>query len=441
MVAVKGSLVPFFLACFALLLFHCPQALAADEAEDGKIAKFINVPLFYVTDRDKEANDFNGRRKAEHDFIYQLNCGTGNCVLINTDHKTIGAEEEKLGWSSAKKLGTNPISLSPIAGLAHEDHLSAAFTQSFISAITASGHKEFFVFIHGANTTFDDSVQEAAMLSYTTERPVILFSWPSVGKFLSYTTDTGNNEWSQEHFNRFIEDLIQLEAQNGFSGNLVAHSMGNRLVVRAAPIMCGQHVFKQLYLVDPDYDAQTFVHYAARYVQKEDGASTTKLMFSTRDRVLRLAQLFYGGYSRLGQGMDSILGTILDPNAFPEFWQQAMGFLKPEDTGVPVKPREIVPTIANGFETIDYTLADHGIWGHSIPFDLIANLSASGQPGKGLTLVPVGRANSNRLTRFMTWHQDKQKQMESFIRSQKVVSDACDTASAKDKVAAGGAIK
>jgi hypothetical protein len=49
------------------------------------------------------------------------------------------------------------------------------------------------------------------------------------------------------------------------------------------------------------------------------------------------------------------------------------------------------------FEWIDFTVLDHGIMGHTIPFELIASLWSTNLPGDGLKLVQSDNGSPNKL--------------------------------------------
>lgn len=122
--------------------------------------------------------------------------------------------------------------------------------------------------MHGFNNPFSGAARSAARLAYYAECPVILYSWPSAGKILQYYTDLGNNEWSQEHFNRFLEELMKIKEQTGLKFSLFAHSMGIKLAVRGAPVVKGKQLFENIFLINPDFDSRTFVHYVSRFIAK-----------------------------------------------------------------------------------------------------------------------------------------------------------------------------
>src|SRR5262249_9294498 len=136
-------------------------------------------------------------------------------------------------------------------------------------------------------------------------RPVILYSWPSVPKMLKYFVDSGNNEYSQAHFNLFARDLLTFSDLHPVSIYVVSHSMGNRTIVRAVPVLAGRGLIKDLELVSPDIDEETFKHYVLG-LHHEHGV--VRLYVSYKDKMLPLSQMLHGGYYRLGEGVGSVLG-------------------------------------------------------------------------------------------------------------------------------------
>jgi len=89
------------------------------------------------------------------------------------------------------------------------------------------------VFVHGFNVTFEQAVQRAAQLArdLNFDGPLCVFSWPSQGAVLRYGTDRVS---ADETFPRLIEFLGSVQAATGAKQlHLVAHSMGNRLLLPA----------------------------------------------------------------------------------------------------------------------------------------------------------------------------------------------------------------
>lgn len=411
----------------ALFLFACSSALASD----CTVSKYVSVPVLYLTDRASSSKGFGTQRKTESGTaIYNLNFGKLNCSVKNTLGKKIVDRQKLLGWSESDRK--QHLTITPLSG-SGTDRSYQELGKAVSQAAQKSDSKEVFVIIHGYNTTFASAAKSAAQLAYSVERPVIVFDWPSKGKVFQYEVDAGNNEWSQEHFDRMLEEMKAVKDRTGIKLNLLAHSMGNRLAIRSAPVLKGQHLFDHIYLVDPDFDAETFVHYLIRYARSNNvaDASTTggdsadptkvRILFSHRDHALPMAQCLFGGYTRLGQAADAMLSTVFNPLSMTENFGIQKNDL-PADT---VTAPETETTAASDaatktasdllarwsmkFEWIDFTVLDHGVIGHTIPFQLIADLWSGNGAGDGLTLVDSANNEPNHLSKLFLglFHEKK----------------------------------
>ncbi len=418
----------------AFLLLTCTSAWANDCAA----SKYVSVPVLYLTDRAASPKGFGSQRKTEVGTeIYNLNFGKLNCSVKNALGKKLAGKQKQLEWVESDKK--EHLTITPLAGSGTENsyqELGKAVSQAALK----SDSKEVFVIIHGYNTTFASAAKSAAQLAYSVERPVVVFDWPSKGKVFQYDVDSGNNEWSQEHFDRLLEEMKAVKDRTGIKLNLLAHSMGNRLAIRSAPVLKGQHLFDHIYLVDPDFDAETFVHYLIRYARSNNLADTSttggdnadptkvRILFSHRDRALPLAQCLFGGYTRLVQAADLMLSTVFNPLSMTEgFGIQksdlpANAAVSTAETATTTtttttaasdaaekSASELLSRWSMKFEWIDFTVLDHGVIGHTIPFQLIANLWAGNDPGEGLKLVDSPNNEPNPLSRLFLglFHEKK----------------------------------
>jgi esterase/lipase superfamily enzyme len=158
------------------------------------------------------------------------------------------------------------------------------------------------VFIHGYNVTFDDAMRRTAQISADVKfaGASILYSWPSQGKTLSYSTDESNVAWSITHLETFLLDLRQRTGVKKV--HVVAHSMGNRVLVGALERLAlrfpdKQPMFGQVVMAAPDVDTDEFVK---RYVSSVSKTATRATLYaSSGDRAL-LASMKLHGYRRLG---------------------------------------------------------------------------------------------------------------------------------------------
>ncbi len=419
------------------------------------VSHYVQIPVLYMTDRECSKNGFLNQRKLENGSIYDMYCGSLEYIIENSQQKTLTEEQKKLGWHYVDKLPKNPLVLNPLSE-SGKKYVYAQFGEKIIETAKSSGHNEIFLNVHGFNNPFAGSARTAAILAYTVGRPVVLYSWPSAARIALYDVDSTNNEWSQEHFNRLMDELVGVKKKSDVKFVLVAHSMGIRLPLRSASLLEGKNLFNQAFLIDPDLDAETFVHYVARCalgaVQEREAMAKTdssnistapnvlensdgklRILFSHHDNALPIVQLlFSGGYTRLGQGADSMLASVFDPNTMPNIFQGASELFQPDggkDASSSQENQENIDELEDAeyqklvksFKWIDYTVLDHGLLGHKVPFELIENLWSTGKPGEGLALKTTEDASVNRFTRFSSRVFRQSKHFGDVGRCEKVV--------------------
>ena len=181
-----------------------------------------------------------------------------------------------------------------------------SFFRSVSDRAMHSKLKEAFVFVHGFNTDFESAARRTAQLAYDLafEGAPILYSWPSQGSLLGYNKDLRNAELSVSHFQDF---LSRLASQPGIERvHVIAHSLGNRVVVQALASQADAHRrihIQQVALVAPDIDAQQFRLLAAAL--KQDAGRVT-LYASSKDKALKASELVQG-YPRAGEGEPNLV--------------------------------------------------------------------------------------------------------------------------------------
>jgi esterase/lipase superfamily enzyme len=388
----------------ALVLILCSFLAAVSRVSAESVnaqSHYVTIPILYVTDRAATKRGYGPQRKIENlDSIDNLHFGWLDYSLPT--HQPISSSQEQLGWRESQGSPHHLLSTKALADVkGYHD-----FGQVVTDAAKKSGTEDVFIMVHGFNTPFARAAKGAALLAYRVQRPVILYSWPSKGKMGQYDVDLGNNEWSQEHFDELLDELKRIKDSSGIKFSLLAHSMGNRLAVHSAPVLRGKHLFKQIFLVDPDFDAETFVHYLVRYARNEqtseaavntEGIEPTKvrILFSHKDHALPLSEFLFGGYTRLGQAADSLLSAVVAPYTIPDKIGDALSSTGSKDATKTNNDKK--PDWLMNFEWIDFTVLDHGIMGHTIPFELIASLWSTNLPGDGLKLVQSDNGSPNKL--------------------------------------------
>ncbi len=340
---------------------------AAAKEESGRIL----IPVFFITDRNREPK----HDKCEYTKFGRLRQYIGRCnhdphmgvayaAIDNTRGKAIDAKLTDLGWKHghAHKEGTSTVNL--IDGCTYEEAKDKFYEDVYGKSQLSPDH-EILVFAPGYMSTFESGLQEAARFAYYSERPVILYSWPSMGKFRDYTADEASIEWSQEHYNDMIQELMDLgKRPSNVQVRLLAHSMGSRLVVRAAPLTKGNPTFAEISVVCPDIDDGLVKHYMSKCVLN-DGRAMVRLYMSRRDRMLKFSQLVHGGYQRFGEDKD-----ITPPSPYKPASSECSATLSAD--------------ALKRFQTIDFTEMDEGTLGHKIPVALICSMSRTGKPPENI---------------------------------------------------------
>lgn len=154
---------------------------------------------------------------------------------------------------------------------------------------------EALVFVHGYNTSFNDSVYRFAQVIYDLQYKgnAILFSWPSMGNLLSYERDRNSALFARDHF---IELLNLLERDMGVKKvHILAHSMGNFLALDAlsgyARTSSPPNI-AQLIMAAPDIDADQYTQDAANISRIVSGMT---LYASANDAAIKLSHTLAQG--------------------------------------------------------------------------------------------------------------------------------------------------
>jgi esterase/lipase superfamily enzyme len=279
-----------------------------------KMDRYTVVPVFYGTDRAVTRNDGGS---------VSYGCERGEFALgiaevsVPDDHR-MGKIEKPLLWKLQFRedprkhvvvLGLEPVSPTEFAARARR-------------SLARSSRKEVLVFIHGYNVGFADAVSRTAQIAYDLhfEGLPALFSWPSEGSVPKYTIDETNVIWSRPRFAQFLS-LVR-EDLGAETVHLLAHSIGNRLVVEtiasmtAPPPTRGARI-RQVVFAAPDIDASTFADLADDFHNK---AERFTLYASSEDKALKASKIIHkyprAGESGLGlvvvDSVDTVDATAVD---------------------------------------------------------------------------------------------------------------------------------
>ncbi len=390
----------FHLAIVVTLLLYFQSSASA--AENTSADPLIRIPVFFITDRNLQPSklgniDFGPHRKYIGDCKHDPFMGSAYYVVENVDHKTVSSHLQDLGWAKAEakdKLGA--FEAIPLTD-DNFDKIQKDFYDKVQTKALLCPDRNILLFAHGYNNSFHAGLFTAAKLAYNAERPLILYSWPSVGKLRSYDTDETNVEWSQDHFNDVITHLEKIcTTDPTIKVRLYAHSMGTRLAVRATPLLREKPYLVEAALICPDIDDGLVQHYIRRYLSA-NGTAELRVYMSRRDKALAFSQLVHGGYTRLGEQADALGGwitkTLTAQNANTD-----AAMTKAEHDELTEK----LAANKNRMQTIDFTNIDKGFIGHNVPAKLVCDMSFTNSPSPGLQLISQQSGLRSGLSNFFT---------------------------------------
>lgn len=159
--------------------------------------------------------------------------------------------------------------------------------------VAASGRKEVFVFIHGFNTDFQAGTERAAQLAadLAIDGAPILYSWPSKGSVLAYRQDEQEAEIDSQiaDLAAFLDDVAKRTGADRV--HLIAHSMGNRFLMRALDRLSTRAVadrpkFDEVVLAAPDVGVDDF---NGRWPRIRTMGERFTLYASKRDKALLIS--------------------------------------------------------------------------------------------------------------------------------------------------------
>jgi esterase/lipase superfamily enzyme len=390
----------FLLNALSIALFCMGTAVFGESAN---VPKYVTVPVYYLTDRNLEGDTYGNHRRYQTNCLHRMYYGTAFITVENRNHERHDSHFDALGWKEANQKETH-VSPKNRIDPSHPARAKVEFFERLRNALDQLGSDTICVYVHGAAEGFEDACLDAAEFAYHLKRPLVLYSWPAEPKLLDYLVDNNNSEWSQGHFMLFDRDLVAFKANHPLRVVYLAHSMGNRFIFRAIHQLYRNELVADLELISPDIDLDTCRHYLMGF-RRVDNRTAIRLYVSNRDRMLKISQSLFGGYTRLGEHTEQNLGptrlveelTVRKVKDKHDS-QTSSGLLQDtafQDKNESHREEESVDqelyggserTGADVFERIDFTAIDKGLTGHSIPFQLVTDMVNGAQPA-GLELV------------------------------------------------------
>jgi esterase/lipase superfamily enzyme len=284
---------------------------AGGPTEDKKEApqkNYATVKVFYATDRKmrscKTPQDCYGDESSE-------TLSYGSCeVSIPRDHRMGRLEAPTVFKLQFRNDPEKHVVLLKVSQENHRD-----FFREVSRRIDKSQSRSAFVFIHGFNVTFEDAARRTAQISYDLgfDGAPIFYSWPSKGSVLSYSADEATVDTTVTHLKGFLEDVATRTGAT--TVHLIAHSMGNRALIRALKEIGSEQRstplprFHQVVLAAPDIDARLFRDLAGAMKRPVDHVT---LYASSNDKALRISKSKHE-YARAGE---SGSGLVIVPGVY-----------------------------------------------------------------------------------------------------------------------------
>jgi len=203
----------------------------------------------------------------------------------------------------------------------------ADLQQTLAAARREGGPTQALVFLHGYNVGFEEAAIQAAQIGFDLEVPgaTAFFSWPSKGTLRGYPADEASIEASEAAIAEF---LVAFSSQvKADQVHLVAHSMGNRGLLRALQRIAanaetaGQVRFGQIFLAAPDLDRDLFLDLARLYPQF---SQRTTLYASNGDLAVLSSRLLHAA-PRAGYFKPYTVVPGVDTVAVPDFNIDVLG--------------------------------------------------------------------------------------------------------------------
>jgi esterase/lipase superfamily enzyme len=145
--------------------------------------------------------------------------------------------------------------------VAHVDPLSASrFFEDVALQVLESTTRDVLIFVPGYNVTFEDGIKRTAQVAVDLQFPgaPLLYSWPSEESAGRYLSAEENAVWSHFHLKDFLLDVVRQSGAERIY--ILAHSMGNRVVVAALEKLALESpaalpMFRHVVMTAPDIDA------------------------------------------------------------------------------------------------------------------------------------------------------------------------------------------
>lgn len=228
--------------------------------------EYTNWKVLYATNRSQERNP-EGKIGYANEFDRSLQYGSSEVQISRKNHSDLKSKVIQTIWQGSPapdgQVEINSLSAVP----------EVNFFEELNTLIAKSPQKDVLLFVHGFNVNFPSAVQRAAQIA--NELPfngaVVCYSWPSQGGVEKYLLDGQVAQASVEPMAQFLETMVKSVPQ-GTKINIVVHSMGNRVVMRAMNRLPDNFAetkpFQNVVLAAPDVGVSEFRRLAPAIIEQ-----------------------------------------------------------------------------------------------------------------------------------------------------------------------------
>lgn len=284
-------------ACVTPKDFDTGGSIRSVNATAGELAAPQTV--FFATTRCNDRLDAGPPDSA--DEMYSKRCWDAALKQDEVTRLTFGMSEGAGVTCGTVQVKVEPFSAAPDAVTKiDEAPLSYDCTGNFAKlrdAALATPCRCALIFVHGYNTTFAFGAKRMAQLQADLKyegRP-ILFSFGAAGRLNDYINDTEAAELASPA----LHELMVALAKSGVTIDLIAHSMGARIALRAMMDSSAPKL-RYVILAAPDIDPSAFLRLAEKALPHTQRLTVYTSKF---DVAMSASAAFHNGRSRVGEGM------------------------------------------------------------------------------------------------------------------------------------------
>lgn len=255
-------------------------------------SSLTEVPVFFATNRkrnpDAKSVEFGTESEA------QLTLGSASLSILKDDAAMAArATPPKKNDEGDSVTDVTRLSIPRLDVQDENEAIEAAGRQLQASQVFKN---QALVFVHGYNVDFDNAVRRAGQIAYdlSFDGPTFVFSWPSRQRYLDYFTDRETVDIAIEQFKGFIQRVVV--PLGAAKVHLVAHSMGNMVLLRALSDLSEHKPSRRLVIGEiidaaPDVAPDVFAQFAAKI---RSGGGNLTVYASAADKALWFSKWLWG---------------------------------------------------------------------------------------------------------------------------------------------------